>query len=207
MEGNIVGEQFDKFVADQIKIRQSNQFGGYNTSRTNSQLQYLNNRNAWVKLASSVNVLEGNTITPFKKLRDIGIPDTQVNDYADNKFAAKAILFNTLSSFDFNSKSYSPRRAGVSNTTNLWNNFAYGLGGTDYGIQSPPGIISVQVDSINRGSIRKANVTLKAHNRFQFDIIELLYLRLGFTMMLEWGWDRYIDNDTGKIEQVGNTII
>ena len=207
MEGNIVGEQFDEFVRNQIKIRQSNQFGGYNTSRTNSQLQYLNNRNAWVKLASSVDVLEGNTITPFKKLRDIGIPDTQVGDYSGNKFAAKAILFNTLSSFDLNSKSYSPRRAGVSNTTDLWNNFAYGLGGTNYGIQPPPGIISVQVDSLNRGSIRKANVTLKAHNRFQFDIIELLYLRLGFTMMLEWGWDRYLDNATGVIKPVETTII
>jgi hypothetical protein len=271
MEGNIVGEQFDDFVAKQVGIRQSNQFGGYNTSRTNDQLQYLNNRNAWVKLASSVDVLEGDIITPFtassggsggsgaggsgggftpsggytpgggftpsgnfgntgggstitipsgpipglsnvtnyknQKLRDIGIPESQVGDYSGNKFAAKAILFNTLSSFDLNSKSYSPRRAGVSNTTDLWNNFAYGLGGTNYGIQPPPGIVSVQVDSLNRGSIRKANVTLKAHNRFQFDIIELLYLRLGFTMMLEWGWDRYLNNATGAITPVGNTII
>jgi len=207
MEGNIVGEQFDEFVRNQIKTRQSNQFGGYNTLRTNDQLQYLNNRNAWVKLASSINVLEGNTITPFKKLRDIGIPESQVGDYSGNKLAAKAILFNTLSSFDLNSKSYSSRRAGVSNTTDLWNNFAYGLGGTNYGIQPPPGIISVQVDSLNRGSIRKANVTLKAHNRFQFDIIELLYLRLGFTMMLEWGWDRYLDNATGDIKPVETTII
>ena len=50
MEGNIVGEPFEDFVANQIKIRQSNQFGGYNTLRTNDQIQYLNNRNAWVKL-------------------------------------------------------------------------------------------------------------------------------------------------------------
>ena len=270
MEGNIVGEQFDEFVRNQIKIRQSNQFGGYtSTLRTNDQIQYLNNRNAWVKLASSVDVEEGqivipptpsgnsgggaggsgggfnpgggytpgggffpsgnsgntgtttpaaNTTIPYKpgyqvinyknsKLRAIGIPESDVKDYSGNRFSAKAILFNTLSSFNTNSNSYSARRAGVTNTNSLWNNFAYGLGGTNYGIQPPPGIISVQVDSINRGSIRKANITLKAHNRFQFDIIELLYLRLGFTMMLEWGWDRYLDNATGNIQQVGNTII
>jgi hypothetical protein len=261
MEGNIVGEPFDEFVRDQIKIRQSNQFGGYGTTlRTNDQLQYLNNRNAWVKLASSVDVLEGDMLVPIPpassgfqggssplpgqpgfsgnvgagstaplsgpipglsnlqlktyksdKLRQIGIPDPQ--NYAGNQFASKAVLFNTLSSFDPVKKSYSYREGVINDKlnpqgkVNLWNNFAYGLGGTDFGIQPPPGIISATVDSINRGSIRKATVTLKAHNRFQFDVIELLYLRLGFTMMLEWGWDRYLDNDTGKIEQVENTII
>ena len=267
MEGNIVGEEFEEFVQKQIKARQSNQFGGYGTSlRTDDQLQYLNNRNAWVKLASSVDILEGDIITPLtgsttpsggsgagssgggfnpgggytpggnnfgntgtrfpqsptgatpgltgiqvknyqsKKLRDIGIEDPQ--NYPGSKLAESAILFNTLSSFNPTSNSYSSPRADISNNTNLWNsNFAYGLGGTNYGIQPPPGITGATIDSLNRGSIRKATVTLKAHNKFQFDVIELLYLRLGFTMMLEWGWDRYLDNDTGEIQPVGNTII
>jgi GH24 family phage-related lysozyme (muramidase) len=261
MNGNIIGEPFDPFVQLQIEARQSNQFGGYRTSlRTNDQIQYLNNRNAWVKLASSVDILEGDVLTPIPpassgfqggssplpgqsgflgntstfntspssgpipglsnvqtktyksdKLRNIGIEDPE--NYPGSKLSEKAILFNTLSSFDPIKKAYSYRE-GVTNDNlnpqgkiNLWNNFAYGLGGTDFGIQPPPGIIGVTVDSINRGSIRKASVTLKAHNKFQFDIIELLYLRLGFTMMLEWGWDRYLDNETGTIQQVGNTII
>jgi len=268
MDGNIVGEEFDEFVVDQIKIRQSNQYGGYGTSlRTNDQLQYLNNRNAWVKLASSVDVLEGNIVTPLtgstppsggsgggnsgggfpggssplpgtpgfpgntgtrfpqspsgavpgltgvqstnyksEKLRQIGIKDPE--KYSGSKLAEKAILFNSISSFNSINTSYSSFRAGVTNVNDLWSdNFAYGIGGTDYGIQPPPGITGATVDSINRGSIRKANVTLKAHNKFQFDIIELLYLRLGFTMMLEWGWDKYLDNETGDLLQVGNTII
>jgi hypothetical protein len=268
MEGNIVGEEFDEFVVDQIKIRQSNQFSGYGTSlRTDDQLKYLTNRNAWVKLASSVDILEGDIIVPLtgsttpsggsgagnsgggfpggssplpgtpgspgntgtgfpqspsgaipgltniqvksyksQKLRDINIENPE--NYPGSKLAESAILFNSLSSFNPTTNSYSSPRAGISNNKNLWNsNFAYGLGGTDYGIQPPPGITGATVDSLNRGSIRKATVTLKAHNKFQFDIIELLYLRLGFTMMLEWGWDKYLDNETGTIQQVGNTII
>jgi len=212
MEGNIVGEPFEDFVANQIKKRQSNQFSGYGTSlRTNDQLQYLTNRNAWVKLASSVDVLV-DTITGIRledfissKLKNIGLSPTA---YLGSKLAEEAILFNTLSSYTNPSSPLNSTRAGVSNTNTLWNNtFAYGLGGTDYGIQPPPGITGVTVDSLNRGSIRKAAVTLKAHNKFQFDVIELLYLRLGFTMMLEWGWDKYLDNDTGEIQQIGNTII
>jgi hypothetical protein len=241
MNGNIVGEPFDKFVRDQIGVRQSNQFSGYNTLRTDDQLKYLTNRNAWVKLASSVNILADTTLTPpsniipgsnptgitsptlaalaplqvqegrtiklgESKLKNIGFGESEAKNYLGTKLAEKAILFNTLSSFDPIKKAYSPHRAGISNTTDLWNNFAYGLGGTDFGIQPPPGILGVTVDSLNRGSIRKANITLKAHNKFQFDTIELLYLRLGFTMMLEWGWDKYLDNN-GVLQQTGNTII
>ena len=226
MEGNIIGEPIDEFVRDQIKVRQSNQFSGYGTSlRNDDQLKYLSNRNAWIKLASSISVLpdsrvpttpEGfvaqrygleftGTTIPLgeSKLEKIGIKDT--SNYLGSKLAEKAVLFNTIS--QYTGGVLSNNRAGIANTNDLWNNdFIYGIGGTEFGIQPPPGIIGVTVDSINRGSIRKANITLKAHNKFQFDLIELLYLRLGFTMMLEWGWDRYLDSK-GVLQKTGNTII
>jgi hypothetical protein len=250
MDGNVVGEKFEEFVSKQINIRQSNQFSGYGTSlRTDDQLKYLNNRNAWVKLASSVSIQEGDTVVrntqvnssgetiissptglgginvgfggivnnvnnltntqvlnlKSDKLRAIGIEKPE--SYPGSKLAEKAVLFNTLSSYNNINSPLSSSRAGISNNTDLWNDsFTYGIGGTDFGLQPPPGIIDVQVDSINRGSIRKAAVNLKAHNKFQFDLIELLYLRLGFTMMLEWGWDKYLDNN-GSLQQTGNTII
>jgi hypothetical protein len=239
MTGNVVGEPIEDFVDLQIRTRQSTQFSGYNTLRTDDQLKYLTNRNAWVKLASSVNILADITLTPpsntilnstptgitsltlaplsqfqtqegrtiplgTSKLEKIGIKDT--SNYLGTKLAEKAVLFNTISQ-------YTPggilnnNRAGITNVKSLWNDdFIYGIGGTEFGIQPPPGIIGVTIDSLNRGSIRKANITLKAHNKFQFDIIELLYLRLGFTMMLEWGWDKYLDSK-GVLQQTGNTII
>lgn len=239
MQGNVVGEPIEDFVDKQIGVRQKAQFGGYgNSLRNDDQLKYLSNRNAWVKLASSVNILadateavqsnnidkvntgtsqptiaalaqfkiqEGRTIPLGEsKLSNIGIRDT--SNYLGTKLAEKAVLFNTISQLTPGGV-LSNNRANITNANNLWNDsFAYGIGGTEFGIQPPPGIVSVQVDSINRGSIRKANITLKAHNKFQFDIIELLYLRLGFTMMLEWGWDKYLDNND-RIQQVGNTII
>ena len=67
MKGNLIGEDFDEFVLDQISIRQLTQGAGTNgTLRTNSQLQYLTNKNAWVKLASPVNILD------TKRLKKIG---------------------------------------------------------------------------------------------------------------------------------------
>jgi hypothetical protein len=49
--GNVVGEPFEKYVADQINIRQ-NLHGKIN--RTGEDLAVLNSKTAWVKLASGV---------------------------------------------------------------------------------------------------------------------------------------------------------
>ena len=52
---NIVGERLEKYVSEQIKTRQKI-YGSIN--RSIDQLQYLNSRNAFVKLVSSVDIVE-----------------------------------------------------------------------------------------------------------------------------------------------------
>ena len=49
----IIGESFEEYVNDQIKVRQK-VYGSKN--RTPEQLTYLNGRTAWVRLISSVNI-------------------------------------------------------------------------------------------------------------------------------------------------------
>jgi hypothetical protein len=221
MNGNIVGEEFEKYVFDQIAQRQKDQYSGYDSLRTPEQLQYLNNKNAWVKLASGVSIIQelddnGNILYDgIKRLRDI-VGDQLADDFKGIELAKKTILFNGLSETEpaiYENKKKVEKiaeynfRAGYNNTKSIWNlTSVYGLGGTDFGQQPMPGIQSVNIKSLNRGSIREANVTLKAYNKFQFAIIELLYLRLGFSMMLEWGNDKFINNE-GKLQQTGNTII
>jgi len=79
----------------------------------------------------------------------------------------------------------------------------YGLGGntaygwesnTGYGFVPPPGLVSADVKSMNRGSLREANINILCHSMDQFNIIEQLYLRLGYSMLLEWGWSWYFTN-------------
>jgi len=90
-------------------------------------------------------------------------------------------------------------RFGLSKSTNVWNlEAAYGLGGLDFGQQPMPGITDASIKSLNRGSIKRAEVTIKANNRYQFDLIEILYLRLGYTMLLEWGNSHYLPNEGGE---------
>ena len=231
---SIIGESFEDYVQSQIFIRQ--QLHG-KKKRSNADLEVLSNQNAWVKLASSVEIVLPKTKEELEKIKGEEVTQQQYEEYSRNwgddklkaigltntdrflgtELAKKAVLFNTLSEvnptkYDDNGKvtqkgNYKQRSGVLSSTAEVWNdNFAYGLGGTKFGIVPPPGIESVSVECKNRGSIREATVKLKAQNKFQFELIELLYLRLGYSMMLEWGWDKYKDKDD-KLVTTGNTLI
>lgn len=220
MIGNIVGESFEKYVKDQIKTRQEIYGSGFNNNRTPEQLNYLNSKLSWVKMASSVlikdsfeyydentNVLKVNYHGEgTKKLTEIFDSETDVKKFFGTKLAKSAILFNGLT--DLNSEE--PRTGVINKSDNLnsiWNNKAYGLGGLDFGIQPMPGIISFNVKHLNRGSIKEAEINLKAFNKKQFEIIEILYLRLGYTMLIEWGNNIYIDNESKTKENIPTTLI
>ena len=229
---SIIGEKIDGSVALQIGVRQRT-YG--KQKRDNTDLTRLNNTNAWLKLASSVRVIaqtqaeidastddkkvkstpsynsdtgkweeeEKNISQGEQRLRDIGLDNTAL--FTGNQLAKKAVLFNTLSELSPLGDSYISR-SGVSKSNSLWNNSSYGLGGTSFGLSPAPGLISAKIDCKNRGSIREATVELKAYNLFQFELIELLYLRLGYSMLLEWGWDKYLDRNE-KLQSTGNTLI
>ena len=214
MNGNIVGEEFEDYVFEQIAQRQKNQFSGYTEFRTPQQIQYLNNTSAWVKLASGMEINEEDG--GVERLRSIIEDENLANQFLGSDLAKKTILFNGTSETTpavYNEGKKVEKlaeynlRAGYSKSQNIWNlSTAYGLGGPEFGQQPMPGIQSVDVKSLNRGSIREANVTIKAYNKYQFAIIELLYLRIGFSMMLEWGNDKYINNQ-GEFKPTENTII
>jgi hypothetical protein len=210
--GNLLGEQFDSYVLDQINQRQSTQGKGYSDLRDSKSLSILNNQTAWVKMASSVSITDE---LGKDRLSKLGLSRNVSDGLLGSQLAERAILFNTLSSLNTTkgtsvaseaSESYIFRK-GISSTNSLWNDTtSYGLGGTEFGIQPTPGIQKVDIICLNRGSIREAKISLKAYNKFQFEIIELLYLRLGYHMMLEWGNDKFIDNDS-NYSQMDNTII
>jgi hypothetical protein len=195
---NLLGDGFNNYVRKQINNRQK-VFGSKN--RTTSEIAYLNSRTAWVKMASSVSVNN-------KRLQKIGLKGIIPEGIG---LAKKFILFNGTSELFTNSagqKGKFIQRSGINYNNNSFNNnSAYGLGGNDFGIVPMPGIIDLSVDHAGtRGSLRKASITFKAYNREQFDIIDVLYLRLGFTVLIEWGFSKYINN-SGDIENMGSTLM
>jgi hypothetical protein len=186
---NILGEGFPESIVKQVEQRQKIYGSGYasGTKRTNEELVYLNSNTSWVKLVSSVDIIDQKVIQDRSLSSIPGIDSSEL--------ARKFVLFNGV----WDANSYN-QRGGISDQNNYLGvnskgiNSAYGIGGTDFGIRPMMGIQSTIVKFENRGSLKRATVKLKAFNKVQFDIIDVLYLRLGFNMLLEWGHSMYYDN-------------
>jgi hypothetical protein len=187
---NIIGEGFPPEIIKQIKTRQSI-IGSVN--RTNEQLTFFNTKTGWCKLVSSVKII--------KTLRNI--PADSDND----KLSSRFVLFNgTTNESPTEGALETYQRGGIWPGTGKSNDYAYGIGGTNYGLRPMPGIISATIKTESNGSIKSASIVLQANNREQFDIIDVLYMRLGFTMLLEWGNSSYFETPEKYIVDNKNSL-
>jgi hypothetical protein len=194
MPGNIIGEVFDKYVTDQIGLRQR-YLGTEVSSDFNSNneyaLQWKHNNSAWVRLASSVNITEA-------RAKKLGLN----NNYAGNKLAKNFILYNGVSSLTTDSEGNQLFNPSSNNTEyfiddkNTSLKHSYGFGGLTQGIRPMPGIDSVKIGYINRGTLATAEIEITAFNREQLNIIDTLFMHPGYTFLLEWGWTYYVDNNS-----------
>ena len=65
-----------------------------------------------------------------------------------------------------------------------------------YGIRPMPGITSAEVKSKGAyGSLREVTINFNCWDITQLEDLELLYMRPGYSVLLEWGWTAYINND------------
>ena len=160
--GNILGNGFDKYVIDQIKIRQ--QKLGLINSIPDDILKWSHGKTAWLRLASSVDI------------------DKDINPAKNN------ILFGGTTSYN---------EAG-----NI--NLRGGLGAYDdssFGYRPMATIIGADVSYLNNnGTLQKAAINIKAYSPEQLEVIDKLYMRLGYSILLEWGHTIYLDNQGNKQE-------
>jgi hypothetical protein len=149
--------------------------------RTPQNLQYFNSRNAWIRLSSSVNVFKKNVPqTPGSELT--------ASNY-DNTLAKQYVLQGGILN-DGNKL-----RSGLGDFSYAYSNV--GSDGEAYrlGIRPMPGITGVDIKSKGAyGSLRYATVNFQAWDIKQLEDLELLYMRPGYSVLLEWGWAPYLDN-------------
>lgn len=182
--GSIVGEEVERYVGNQIDARQILHGSGKSTTRNNNQLKILNTQNSWIKLASGVKITK-------EKATQLGYPDL-----LGTELAKKYILFNGTSSFYKDGKALAQRGKFLPGTYER----------SDFGIVPMPGIESLTVKTLNRGSLKKATLKFKVHSRKQFEIIDVLYLRLGYTVLVEWGNNIYTKKGT-DLHTVNSTLL
>jgi len=173
---SIFRDTFQSDIKTELDKRQDAMLG---SNRTPDVIQYLNSRNAWVRMTSSVNVN--------------GSPEL-AKDYV--------LMGGTLNKTTFTPPQgtkpvtiYTPK-SGVGN-----NKEAYSTKtphGTNHrlGIKPMPGITNVEIRSKSAyGSLREAVVNFQCWDIRQLEELELLYMRPGYTVLVEWGWLPYLDSN------------
>jgi hypothetical protein len=76
---SIIGESFEDYVQDQIYTRQI-LHGKKN--RSNKDLSILSNQNAWIKMASSVEIVSGLTKEKLEKETSEKVTDKEFESYS-----------------------------------------------------------------------------------------------------------------------------
>jgi hypothetical protein len=75
-----------------------------------------------------------------------------------------------------------------------------------YGIVPMPGITDANIRTKSAyGSLREAKVNFVCHNQRQLEVLEMLYMRPGYAVLLEWGWSPYVNNN-GKLVNEFKTV-
>jgi hypothetical protein len=181
----ILGLPFDDYVKKQVDVRQKRLS---KSQKSPQDLTVFNSNTSWVRLTSSVKIEESRAKDLSSKL---GISKNLV---LGNKLARNLILWNGVSSVTpSNDKVILDKlKGGIGYGLNN----AYGfLSNSAQGLQPPPGIESISCNYKNNGTLKQAQIKLKCFTRPQFEAIEAVYLRLGYTMILEWGNALYFDNN------------
>jgi len=211
---NIAGYSIYPWAANQLKKR-SEKLSEKN--RSQEDLIYFANKNSWIRVVSSVDLIENESVdnpgasitiqqkSPlYKNYEDI-IGDTLPNE---SSLAEKFVLYGGTSQ-------YTIKPSLTDGSMNL----RYGLGGSygmlgdseikKYGYRPMPGITSMTVESTGKmGSLMTVNINLKVWDKSQLDIIDALYFRPGFTILIEWGHTKYFDNlgklNSSEMFMIGN---
>jgi len=160
---SIFKSTFTKEVKEQLAVRQK-----AIANRTPESIQYINSRNSWIRMTSSVNV----------------------NGSAD--LAKQYVLLGGTSD---NGK----LRSGVGSKNEAYSTVSPGGNPHLRGIRPMPGITSIEVKSKSAyGSLREVTVNFQCWDIEQLQDLEVLYMRPGYTALIEWGWFPYLDN-AGKL--------
>lgn len=151
-------------------------------NRSPKDIQYFNARNSWIRMTSSVNVNDDKGALASKNILQGGTLNNG----------------KLRSGIGSANEAYSTRTPG-------------GTADNRLGIRPMPGITSIDVKSKSAyGSLREVVVNFNCWDIRQLEDLELLYMRPGYTVLVEWGWLPYLDNNgslRNNIDFTQNDII
>ena len=174
---SIFRDTFKTEIATQLEKRQEAMMGA---NRTPEVIQYLNSRNSWIRMSSSVNVNGTNNLAKQYILLGGTLDNGKLRSGVGGQDKAYSNL--SPSGKPYGQIDGKPATAGAA------------------GLRPMPGITSIDVKSKSAyGSLREVVINFQCWNIQQLEDLEVLYMRPGYTVLIEWGWYPYLNN-SGKLE-------
>jgi len=217
---SIFGEPFSPWVKEQIETRQKI----LGTSTDPHNLQVYNTKTPWIRLASSINLSNTSlyhydhnpfsiniipnsnysfaNLTPTPKVND---PSSIIQKLLSENWpvvegsdlARNCILFGGAVSDGLNNGEYKylGLNSGI-NSQEFNNQGSYGwLGTSERGYIPLPGITQATTKYLNNGTLAESTISIKCFSKNQLQIIDILYMRPGYTLLLEFGWSHFFDKN------------
>lgn len=193
---SIFKQSFPKWVKEQLELRQELQSTGFNgTSKSEAALVWNQNKQCVIRATSLVNYDENVNL-------DISSPNGGDEKFETLKGAELSKRF-ILQGGILNEGTTRNSRFGSPGSA--YGDPTIGSDGENldgYGQVPMPGITQLDVKTKSAyGSLRQAKLSFVVHNLRQLAIMELLYMRPGYPVLVEWGWSPYINNE-GEIETI-----
>ena len=203
---SIFKETLEESIQTQLQAR-TLVISGENGNR-NQLLPWYLSKNSWVRMTSFVNYTSGTKLKPLGNGVLTVEPD---GAYKGNELSKKYILEGGTLYTRSNGTSLSDAtlRYGVGTRE-----AAYGgdidirankTADPDYfrtfGIRPMPGITEMNLRTLGAyGSLFETTVKFYAWDINQLNELEILFMRPGYSVLLEWGWSQYIDYDDNFIK-------
>ena len=202
-------ETLHKYIRDQFETRQKVISTHENRSGLNGGAfhAFTVSKYCNLRMASCVDIVGSELLDMDLKLGNVQLE----RDYVGSGLAKNYILQGGTLLFPKGAKTPAMRRGFPGQGRPLGG--AYGdplmrgdaKPGDGYGIVPMPGITKMNIRTKSAyGSLREAKVDFTCHNLRQLAVLELLYMKPGYPVLLEWGWDPYIKTNENKKITVEN---
>jgi len=191
----LIGNPFEDFVREQVNIRQNSLGAGFFGNRSLDSTKAFNQSSPWIRLSSGVRITDsGEPGNVYKQLEAQSY--LTKNDWEGDALSKNLVLTGGASN------NSGTTFAGLGGPSSTLLQKAYGHSSNVQGYVPMPGITSCDFEYKNDGALAFASVKVKAFNKEQFQLLDILYQRPGYTCLLEFGHSVFLDN-SGNIQYAG----
>jgi len=182
---SIFKQSFPKWIKAQLNLRQELQATGINGSFKSNNALVWNNRQCIIRATSLVNYKENVNLSIREENNEVSFENLKGSELAKRFILQGGILNNNqVRSAPFG-------EAGSAYGDPLL--AADGSNSDGFGQVPMPGITTLDIATKSAyGSLRQAKLSFSVHNLRQLEIMELLYMRPGYPLLVEWSWSPFI---------------